>query len=132
MQTEQLNATDMATTIQGFHDLHEQLYTFQKPEDEVEILNIHLDLVGQRAKPSLQTASRGSQETRTALRGTRPVYSASAQDYVETDIYNGEQLVPGHCVVGPAIIEESRTSIVLFTGQRATLDEHLTYVIEVE
>ena len=51
---------------------------------------------------------------------------------METDIYNGEQLVPGHCVVGPAIIEEARTSIVLFTGQRATLDEQLTYVIEIE
>jgi N-methylhydantoinase A len=132
MQAEQLNTTDIATTIQGFHDLHEQLYTFQKPEDEVEILNIHLDLIGQRAKPSLQTAARGSQAARTALRGTRPVYSASTQDYVETDIYDGEQLVAGHCVVGPAIIEEARTSIVLFVGQRATLDEHLTYVIEVE
>ena len=132
MQAEQLNTTDIATTIQGFHDLHEQLYTFQKPEDEVEILNIHLDLVGQRAKPTLQTARRGSQAAQVALQGTRPVYSASTQDYVETDIYNGEQLVPGHCVVGPAIIEEARTSIVLFAGQRATLDEHLTYVIEVE
>ncbi len=132
MQAEQLNTTDIATTIQGFHNLHEQLYTFQKPEDEVEILNIHLDLVGQRAKPGLQTARRGSREAQIALQGTRPVYSASTQDYVETDIYNGEQLVPGHCVVGPAIIEEARTSIVLFAGQRATLDEHLTYVIEVE
>ena len=129
---ETLSAQDMGTTIQGFHNLHEQLYTFQKPEDEVEILNIHLDLVGVRSKPDLQTATRGSQDAHGALKGARPVYSAVARDYVETDIYDGDLIVPGHRVVGPAIIEEARTSIVLFTGQRATLDEHLTYVIEVE
>jgi N-methylhydantoinase A len=127
----QLNEKDLELTVQGFHNLHEQLYTFNKPEDEVEILNIHLDLIGVRSKPTLQTSARSSQNPQAAYRGKRNVYSAPDQDYMETDIYDGDRLVPGNCVQGPAVIEESRTSIVLFSGQRATLDEHLTYVIEV-
>ncbi len=130
-QGDPLNEKDLERTVQGFHNLHEQLYTFNKPEDEVEILNIHLDLIGVRSKPTLQTSARSSQNPHAAYRGKRNIYSAADQDYMETDIYDGDRLVPGNCVQGPAVIEESRTSIVLFSGQRATLDEHLTYVIEV-
>ena len=130
-QGDQLNEESLERTVRGFHNLHEQLYTFNKPEDEVEILNIHLDLIGVRSKPTLQTFARSNQNPHAAHRGKRNVYSASVQDYIDTDIYDGDRLVPGNCVQGPAVIEESRTSIVLFSGQRATLDEHLTYVIEV-
>ena len=123
----------METTVQGFHNLHEQLYTFQKPEDRSR--NSEHPSRPRRTKIKTEFANSHPGQSgcgRAALKGSRPVYSASAQDYVETDIYNGDQIVPGNHVAGPAIIEEARTSIVLFAGQGATLDEHLTYVIEVE
>src|SRR5262245_47369834 len=41
-----VTAADIRTAIHGFHTLHQRLYTFNKPEDEVEILSIHLDLIG--------------------------------------------------------------------------------------
>ena len=121
----------MTATIDGFHNLHEQLYTFKKPQDEVEILNVHLDLIGVRPKPQLQTTPLGAANPQTAYTGKRPVYSVSALDYVETDIYDGDRVTAGNVIEGPAVIEEKQTSIVILPGQRATLNEHLIYVIKV-
>lgn len=126
-----VSAADMAAAIQGFHALHKQLYTFNKPEDDVEILSIQLDLVGIRTKPVLQTVPRQDANPQAALKGKRPVYSPLAQDFVDTNIYDGNRMAAGNVVEGPAVIEEKATSIVVFSGQRATLNEHLTYVIEV-
>jgi N-methylhydantoinase A len=59
------------------------------------------------------------------------VYSPLAQDLVDTNVYDGNRLTAGNVIDGPAVIEEKATSIVIFPGQQATLNEHLTYVIEV-
>jgi N-methylhydantoinase A len=126
-----VNAADVSATIHGFHILHKQLYTFNKPEDDVEILSVQLDLIGVRTKPVLQTSPRRGADPQAAYKGKRPVYSPPAQDYVDTHVYDGDRIVAGDVVEGPAVIEEKATSIVIFPGQRATLNEHLTYVIEV-
>jgi len=126
-----VSETDLNATIDGFHNLHKQLYTFNKPDDEIEILSVHLDLIGVRTKPVLQTSPRQGTNPHAAHKGKRPVYSPLAQDYVDTDIYEGDRITAGNVIAGPAVIEEKATSIVIFPGQRATLNEHLTYVIEV-
>lgn len=126
-----VSAAEVTTTIHGFHDLHKQLYTFNKPEDEVEILSVHLDLIGVRTKPVLQTSPRQGANPHAAHKGKRPVYSPLAQDYVDTDIYEGDRMTAGNVIDGPAVIEEKATSIVIFPGQQALLNEYLTYVIEV-
>lgn len=126
-----VQAADVTSAIAGFHTLHKQLYTFNKPEDEVEILSVQLDLVGVRTKPVLQTSSLHGSNPQAAYQGTRPVYSPLAQEYVDTNIYDGNRLTAGNVIDGPAVIEEKATSIVIFPGQRATLNAYLTYVIEV-
>ena len=126
-----VSMTDISSAIQGFHHLHKQLYTFNKPEDEIEILSIQLDLIGVRTKPILQTAPRHGTNPNAARKGQRLVYSPLTQDFVNTNIYHGDQVTAGNVIDGPAVIEETATSIVIFPGQRATLNEHLTYVIEV-
>lgn len=126
-----IGPAELAATIDGFHTLHQQLYTFNKPQDEVEILNVHLDLVGVRPKPRLQTARLGAADPRASHTGRRPVYFVSTLDYVDTDIYDGDRVMAGNVIEGPAVIEEQQTSIVILPGQRATLNEQLSYVIEV-
>jgi N-methylhydantoinase A len=43
--------------------------------------------------------------------------------YQETDIITGADLRPGHEVTGPAIIEESFTTIVVYPGWKAQVDD---------
>ena len=116
----------------GVVPLHESLYTFQKPEDEIEILSVNLSLVGVRRKPELSAEILTTSDAEHAQSGIRQVYSFRARDFVETPIFNGDRVRPGNTISGPAVIEESRTSIVLFESQKATLDAHLNYIIEVQ
>lgn len=43
--------------------------------------------------------------------------------FQETDVYNGAELKPGHQITGPAIIEESFTTIVVYPGWQAQVDD---------
>ena len=114
-----------------FHELHETLYTFQKPEDEIEILSINLNLVGVRKKPTLPKNTLSDSGCEHAQSGSREVYSFHTRGFMETPIFDGDKLKPGNVISGPAVIEETRTSIVLFNNQTATLDAHLNYIIEI-
>jgi N-methylhydantoinase A len=43
--------------------------------------------------------------------------------YRETHVFRGAELGPGHEIAGPAIIEESFTTIVLYPGWHARVDD---------
>ena len=45
--------------------------------------------------------------------------------------YDGNRLVNGNVMVGPCIIEEPGTTIVVWPGQEALLDRYQNYIIEV-
>jgi N-methylhydantoinase A len=47
--------------------------------------------------------------------------------YKETDIFRGADLEPGHEVLGPAIIEETFTTIVVYPGWKAHVDDSEDY-----
>jgi N-methylhydantoinase A len=43
--------------------------------------------------------------------------------YQETPIYPGSDLKPGHEISGPAIVEETFTTIVVYPGWKARVDD---------
>jgi N-methylhydantoinase A len=45
------------------------------------------------------------------------------QGYKDTPIFHGSDLKPGHEIVGPAIIEETFTTIVVYPGWKAHIDD---------
>ena len=45
------------------------------------------------------------------------------EGYRETDVFIGTELEPGHEIIGPAIIEETFTTIVVSPGWRALVDD---------
>ncbi|HEY7064161.1 MAG TPA: hydantoinase/oxoprolinase family protein [Chloroflexota bacterium] len=132
-RTRRVTEVSLATTIRDFHDQHEQLYTFKRPENPVEILNLRLDLIGVRdnaARP-VSHAFEGEDPAR-ARKSIRPVYFETHGDYVDTPVYDGALVQPGNLIPGPAIVEEPDTTIVVYPGQEAMLDHYQTYVIELQ
>jgi N-methylhydantoinase A len=57
-------------------------------------------------------------------KGTRPVYFDEAKGYVETPIYNRAHLAPGVLLDGPAIIEETDTTIVVPPRAKVRIDAY--------
>ena len=49
--------------------------------------------------------------------------------FADTPVHRGADLVPGHRVTGPAVIEESFTTIVVYPGWRAGVDDAGDYAL---
>ena len=60
-RTRRVTAVNFARTLRDFHDQHEVLYAFKRPEQATEVVSLRLDLVIQRERvelPSYQFAGR--------------------------------------------------------------------------
>jgi len=58
--------------------------------------------------------------------------SFSATDACDVPVLRRGDLRPGVRVEGPAVIEEQTSTIVLYPGQRATVDDYLNIEVEVQ
>ncbi len=119
---------DLVRTIEGFHDLHEELHAYAVRDEEPVVRAVRLQAIGQTDKPGLRTYPPVSTSLDTALRSRRPAYFDGR--FVDTPVYDGDQLGFGHKLEGPAIVEERFATIVIYPGQTAELDCYGNYVID--
>ncbi len=115
-----VTADNLAAIEADFHDTYEREYTYRL-DAPVEMVGIHL--VASAAVGKLQMTAReaGNDDASTAMKGRRPVDYA-LDGVHEADIYDGEKLQPGMTLSGPAIVEDTGTTIVLHPGNRARVD----------
>jgi N-methylhydantoinase A len=128
-----LGADDLDAALARFHDLHEALYAFKNPEQQIEVLNVRYELVGVRTKPETPPQLlEESVDPATAYSASRPVHFEVDGRFrrFETPVFAGPRLQPGNVVTGPAVIQEPYTTLVVCPGQRARLNEHLVYAVE--
>jgi N-methylhydantoinase A len=131
-RTRRVTELNLNTALNEFHERHEQLYSFKRTEQPSEVLNLRLDLIGTRDTITLRSEAFGAEDPSDALRGHRQVFFLSRGGFQETPVYDGQKIVAGHLVSGPAIIEEPDTTIVVYPGQEAMADHYRTYVIEIQ
>jgi N-methylhydantoinase A len=129
-RTRRITAVNLARAMRDFHDLHEQLYAFSRPEDSPQIVSARLELTGLRERVDLPGKQFGRETSDHAQVATREVFFDKA-GFIETPIYDGSLLEPGNLVTGPAVIHEPDTTIVVNPNQEAMLDQQDMYVIEV-
>lgn len=60
----------------------------------------------------------------------RPVYAETVGAFVDTPVYRGSDLKPGHQFHGPAIVEEATTTVVIGEGDHVTVDALDNYLID--
>ncbi len=122
-----VSAAQLDATVEAFHDLHEELHTYAVREEEPILRAVRLQAVGKTEKPRMREFGKATGGVDAALRSRRQAYFAGR--FVDTPVYDGDQLTFGHVLEGPAIVEERFTTIVLYPGQRAELDASGNYVI---
>jgi N-methylhydantoinase A len=111
-----------------FHTDYEREYTYRL-EAPVELVCYHLVALAEvdKLKPEKRPAT--GRKVADAVKGGRQV------DYVEAGIhqatiYNGDALEPGMSFAGPAIIEESGTTVVIPPGLPCHVDDYGNYHIQ--
>jgi N-methylhydantoinase A len=113
----------------AFHLRHKELFTFNIPAREVEVLNARLKATARQEVLELAEIPQESAETAKALKRRRPVLWTLSKGYEDTPVYDGGKLGAGHELAGPAIIEEQATTVVVPSSYVCTVDRVKNYVL---
>ena len=112
---------------EGFARKHEELYTFAMPWKAVEILTLRLKATIPNAPFALPQAAKGDTDPRSALKRRRTC-RFNGRD-VDTPIYDGEKVLAGNVISGPAIIEETTTTVVIPEAYVCSVDTYKNYIL---
>jgi acetone carboxylase, beta subunit len=126
-------AAQVDELIAAFEDAYAKVYASSARSPEFGYLVTHAIAHGtvdveKPALPQLE-AQRGSPP----LKGRRPVHWGRDSDgrFLETDIFQLEQIAAGNSVQGPAIVEHSATTFAIPPGRAAHLDGHQIFHLSV-
>jgi N-methylhydantoinase A len=106
--------------IEVFNKYHMEEYGHVREGEVPEIAGVRLATSVATASP---TVTHGFNAPVRLARVARTRRANLGQGYQEVDIIHGADLEPGHEVTGPAIIEETFTTIVVYPGWQAMVDD---------
>jgi N-methylhydantoinase A len=121
-----MNREMLEEVVKEFHADHEREYSYARHDEQPEITGVRLLTSAESPKPDLgggvvsETRILESPETRRANLG---------EGFSETPIFKGLSLKRGDVIKGPAIIEESFTTIVVYPGWKVVMDAADDYVM---
>lgn len=111
-----LNTVDfMAQMEQKFIEYHERLQPFSSPEQEVEVVNARVAVIGKLSPLPAEPLSASTSEA-------KPLSKRKAfldGQCCEFEVYDMNQLLPGQHVEGPALVMSSTTTILLHSNEEA-------------
>lgn len=103
-----------------FHAMYEQQYTYRL-DAPLEIIGFHIVSVAEIGKLDLDEMPVTGASLASAVKGRRQVDYA-LEGVHEAAIYDNAKLEPGMCLDGPAIIEDSGTTIVVHPKNTVNVD----------
>jgi 5-oxoprolinase (ATP-hydrolysing) len=105
---------------ENFHQRYRELYSYSQSEQEIRLVTLRVSVVGRLPKldpPPLETGS-----------GLPPKPKANRQIYLggwtDAPVYEISDLSPGSTVDGPAVLESDFTTVLVETGDKATIDPY--------
>ena len=116
------NGASFEGLARAFHEEHQRLFTYQLPEEPLELVNLRVRAIGGLGRPTPPKAGHG--DASSALRGTRQIYFREEGGRVECRIYDRRGLGAGASLTGPAIVEETTSTTLVPPGSHASVDEH--------
>jgi N-methylhydantoinase A len=118
---ERTDAATMTKLIADFHDAYEREYTYRL-DAGVEIIGIHLIASSEVGKLEIVALPKTGVTIESAIKGRRQVDYAT-EGVHEAVIYDGDKLEPGMAFTGPAVVEDSGTTVVVHPGNPVTVDD---------
>jgi N-methylhydantoinase A len=118
-----LKAEGLADTVALFHKVHSRLYGLPRPEEPVELVSIRC-IVHAREDRTVEfpTLTVGSEREEDQMEGERLV-KLPAFENQRVSVIPLASLKPGKVLSGPAIIEDSYTTIAVPAQFSAALDD---------
>jgi N-methylhydantoinase A len=129
--TGQLSEDDLERLVQRFEEIYESFYGKGSAYRQagVEIGLFKINAIGEMVKPKIPQQAQVKKEP---LPGRRKIYWRNCGEAVDTPVYTGPELGPGHVVPGPAVVEFPETTIVVQPYAEGLVDASGNIIIELE
>jgi len=124
----ELSDEGISKIVEDFHNKHEELYAY-KDVVGTEMINLRVAAYGKVVTPGRQIWKEQSVDASDSIKGKRDVYFEVKTGFVPATIYNGDTMKAGNRVEGPAVIEQSTTTVVVPPGARLEVTEYGDYLM---
>lgn len=124
------NAADVEALVETFHDVHFRRYAIKEEGGAIECVNWKGRLTAILDKPTQPQEVAGGAAAPAAKRVSKTYFGGA--EALDSPVYVGADLSPGAEILGPAIIEEPTTTIVVYPGATARVTERRNYLLETE
>ena len=117
--------------LKSFEKIYETKYGHGTATSDVTMYAITYRVhgFGKMNMPELIKHELGDADASAAVKDVRQVYFSDAGGFVDTNIYDGDLLQPGHCFSGPAIVESVDTTGIIHPGQEVEVDAYSNILI---
>jgi N-methylhydantoinase A len=126
---EPFKETTLRELIGAFHQKHQAMYGWSDPKMTLAISTLKLRAVGVRPPIQLAPQPNAGADASAALKRRRNVYFKEAGGFVETPCYDADRLRHGNVIAGPAIVEDTKTTVVLPSGATLNVDAYENYMV---
>lgn len=129
---ERLTEKSIEAIVANFDEVFTNKYYWVNSGAPLELVNwrLHATAPPPVASETVKTSS-GSTSAVNSLMGTRTVWYGASETIEACPVHDRYLLRPGTTLLGPAIIEERETTIVVGTDERVTVDSALNLLLEV-
>jgi N-methylhydantoinase A len=130
IKSEELTSDVLNRAVDTFHQEHEKTYGHARRDESVELVNLRVVAWGRLPDASLERSGTLSDATPEPM-GYRDVVFKDGQP-VETPIYHRERLLQGQKVIGPAVLEQLDSTILVFPEYEAATDQYGNILISIK
>lgn len=114
----------------AFHVEHKRMYGYSLEEDGiVELINARVRASGLTEKPAYKDEPFAGTDASEALKGERAAYVPESESMTSMPVYDGHKARHGHHIVGPAIIEQVNTTLLLTASFSCICDKFGSFVV---
>jgi len=128
----ELNAKSLSLLLANFHSKYEKMYTYSMVWRAAEFLTFRLKVTTPPRPLTVAAGAKGAKgasSVETARRGARPCLFAGSAARVDTPSYDWDRMEPGHCVTGPALIDDKTTTVLVVPGFVCEVDAYRNLVL---
>ena len=128
-----LAAVDAPDALKRAFDIaHEQQFSHNRPDQEIEIVTLRIAVLGELQKPPLAKIATGDKAPPAAARrGTREVLFDDSNPRNVVPAFDRMTLLGGNEIQGPAAIDEHASTIIVGQRERLTVNAYGHLVIKV-
>ena len=112
----------------AFEEVYRETFARTPPDVEPEIINIRVSMKAD--VPGVDVTADAAGAVTDPKTGSRSAYFPENGEFVETTVYNRNAMTPGYRFEGPAIVEESESTLILGPGVQARVDNQLNLIVD--